>query len=182
MDTDIDRKTSNLQRQKLTGIWKVKIFDNAVQDKTDPQLKDLIIENVEDEYINKLKKEYIGYKTKITKTLLAHIKQEWLKSITHERTKVLATHHAPWYQVTNITNYERTLTKAQGKCVDLGILCNASGKVKIYVEHMYATDVLEEKEFTTWEAKTEADKKMANEIKQFDNIYKERRTFNKIQK
>ena len=66
----------------LTGIWKARIFDNAVQDKTDTQLKDLIIKNVEDEYINKLKKEYIGYKTK-KKSLLAHIKQEWVKSTTH---------------------------------------------------------------------------------------------------
>ena len=49
MDPSIDGQTSNFQRQKLTGIWKVKIFDNVVQNKTDAQLKDFIIENVEDE-------------------------------------------------------------------------------------------------------------------------------------
>ena len=57
MDPDINGQTSNFQRQNLTGIWKVKIFDNAVQEKTYAQLKDLFIKNVKDEYINELKKE-----------------------------------------------------------------------------------------------------------------------------
>ena len=145
MDPDIDGQTSNFQRQKLTSIWNVKIFDNAIKDETNAQLKYLVIENVEDGYINELKKEYIGYKTETTKFLLAHIKQECVKSTTHERTKALATYHASWYQVTNITTYERALAKAQLKCVDLGIVCDASGKVQIYFEQMYATNVFEEK-------------------------------------
>ena len=68
------------------------------------------------------------------KTLLAHIKQEWVKSTIHKRTKALATYHAPRDQVTNIMTYEQSLTKAQEKCVDMGIVCDASGKVQIYVE------------------------------------------------
>ena len=84
MDPFIDRQTSNFQRQNLTSIWKVNNFDIAVQDETDAQLKDLIIKNVEDEYINELNKEYIRYETKTTKTLLTHIKQEWVKSTTHK--------------------------------------------------------------------------------------------------
>ena len=121
------------------------ILNNAVQDKTDAQLKDPIIENVEDEYINELKEEYIGYETETTETLLAHIKQEWVKSTTHKRTKVLATYHSPWDQVTNITTYERALTKEQGKCVDLGTLCNSSGNLQTYVKQMYATAFFKEK-------------------------------------
>ena len=105
-----------------------------------------------------------------------------MKSTTHKRTKALATYHSPWDQVTNITTYEQALTKAQEKCVDLGIVCYASGKVQIYVEHMYATDVFEEKEFTIWEAKTAADKTWANATKHFGDIYKKRRTLNKSQK
>ena len=113
MDPSIDGQTSNFQRQKLNGIWRVKIFDNAIQDETDAQRKDLIIKNVEDKYTNELKKEYIGYETKTTKTLLTHIKQEWVKSTTHKCTEALATYHAPRDQVTNITTYERALTQAQ---------------------------------------------------------------------
>ena len=63
MDSDINGQTLNFQRQKIASIWKVKIFDNAVQDKTNAQIKDLIIKNVEDEYINEVKKEYIWYET-----------------------------------------------------------------------------------------------------------------------
>ena len=121
----------------------MKIFDNAVQDETDAQLKDLIIKNVEDECINELKKEYIRYENETTKTLLTHIKQELVKSTTQERTKLLANYHAPWDQVMNTMTYERSLTKAQGKCVDLGIVCDASGKVHIHVGNMYATNVFE---------------------------------------
>ena len=58
-------------------------FSTTPSENTDAKLKDLIIENVEDEYINDLKKKYIGYKIKTTKTFLAHIKQEWVKSTTH---------------------------------------------------------------------------------------------------
>ena len=47
---------------------------------------------------------------------------------------------------------------------------------------MYATDVFEEKEFTTWEVKTEADKIWANTTNYFGYIYKDRSTFNKSQK
>ena len=77
---------------------------------------------MEDEYINDLKKKYIGYKIKTTKIFLAHIKQEWVKSTTHERMKALATYHTPWDQVTNITTYELALTKVQEKYMDLGIV------------------------------------------------------------
>ena len=79
MDPAIDGQISNFQRQKLTIIWKVRIFDNAVKDETDAHTKDLIIKNVEDDYINNIKKEYTGYKNETTKTLLAHIKQKWVK-------------------------------------------------------------------------------------------------------
>ena len=120
---------------------------------------------MEDEYINELKKEDIRYETETTKTLLAHIKQEWVKSTTHEPTKALGTYHAPWDQVTNITTYERALTKAQEKCVDLGIVCNVLGELQIYVEQMYATNVFEDKEFTTRESKTAAKKTRANATK-----------------
>ena len=66
--------------------------------------------------------------------------------------------------------------------MDLGTVYDASGKVKIYVEHIYATDVFEEKEFTTRAAKTADDKTWANATKYFGDIYKERCTFNKFQK
>ena len=75
LDPTIDRNTTNFQRQKLTHLHDVKIFYQTVQDKTDGQLKDLIIKNVGDEYINKFKKEYIGYDNETTKTMLAHIKK-----------------------------------------------------------------------------------------------------------
>ena len=56
--------------------------------------------------------------------------------------------------------------------MDLGIVCNASGKVQIYVEQIYATDVFEQKEFTIWESKIAADKTWANATKYFGDIYK----------
>ena len=105
-----------------------------------------------------------------------------MKSSTHKRTKALAIYHARWDQVTNIMTYEQALTKPQGKCVDLGIVCDVSEKVQIYIKQMYPTDVFEEKELTTWEAKTAAEKTWANATKHFSDIYKERRTFKKSQK
>ena len=126
---------------------------------------------MENKYITGLKKEYIGYKNETTKTLLSHIKQELVKSTTHERTKALETYHIPWDQVINIMTYKQSLTKAQEKCVDLGIVCDASRKVQIYIEQMCATDVFEQKDFTTWKAKTEANKTWANATKYFGDIY-----------
>ena len=48
-----------------------------------------------------------------------------------------------------------------------------------YVEQMYVTYVFEEKEFTTWEAKAEAEKMWENATTHFGTIYRGCRTFNK---
>ena len=88
-DPNIDRKTSNFERIELSRSQDEKIREFHLQDETDKQLKEKIIEAVEEEYLGKLKKDYVGYSDKTTKSLLNHLKTTWCKITTLEKGKAL---------------------------------------------------------------------------------------------
>ena len=104
-----------------------------------------IIEAVEEEYLGKLKKYYVGYSDKTAKSLLNHLKTTWCNITTLDKVKALGVFCAPWDMTSNITTYERHLDKAQLKCADMGVKAPNSEKVKIYVQHMYSADIFTEK-------------------------------------
>ena len=66
----------------------------------------MIIEAVDAEYIEELKKEYVGYKDETPKTLLNHIKSKWCKITTREKGKALQAFREPLDQICNFTTYE----------------------------------------------------------------------------
>ena len=78
-DPNIDRKTSNSERIKLSRAQYENIREFHLQEETDEQLKEKIIEAVEEEYLGKLKKDYVGYSDKTAKFLLNHLKITWCK-------------------------------------------------------------------------------------------------------
>ena len=63
-DPNIDGKTSNFERIKLSRARDEKIREFHLQEDTDEQLKETIIEDVEEEYLGKLKKDYVRYSDK----------------------------------------------------------------------------------------------------------------------
>ena len=87
--SNIDRKTSKFERIKLSRAQDEKIREFHLQEETDKQLKEKIIEAVEEEYLSELKKDYGGYSEKTTKSLVHHLKIAWCKITTLEKGKAL---------------------------------------------------------------------------------------------
>ena len=63
-EPNIDGRTSNFERIKLSRSQDEKIREFHLQEDTDGQLKETIIEAVEEEYLGKLKKDYVRYSDK----------------------------------------------------------------------------------------------------------------------
>ena len=59
-DPNIDGKTSNFECIKLSRAQDEKIREFHLQEETDEQLKEKSIEAVDEEYLDKLKKDYVG--------------------------------------------------------------------------------------------------------------------------
>ena len=137
----------------------------------------MILESVDAEYIDELKKDYVGYKDETAKSLPKHIKDTWCKITTLKKGKALQKFCDPWDQVSNIATYERMLDKAQMKCDDMGVGATDEEKVQIYVQQMYACDVFTEKEMTDWEAKTDASKTWVAAKAYFGRLYQTRRSY-----
>ena len=158
VDPRINGNTSNYDRLKYTRERDEKIFDYHTQEEVDDALKNLIIAAVDPQYIEELKKDYVGYANDTAKTMLAHIKDTWCKITTREKGVAQRALREPWNLVEDITAYERTLDRNQITCLDLSVPINTSDKVQIYVKNMYMSDMFEERKMTEWEEKAEADK------------------------
>ena len=76
-DPNINWKTSNSKHIKLSRAQDENIREFHLQDETDEQLKEKIIEAVEKEYLGELKKDYMGYSDETAKSLLNHLKKTW---------------------------------------------------------------------------------------------------------
>ena len=59
-DPNINSKTSNFEHIKLSRAQDEKMREFHLQEETDKQLKEKIIEAVEEEYLGKLKEDYVG--------------------------------------------------------------------------------------------------------------------------
>ena len=105
---------------------------------------------MEEEYLGKLKKDYVGYSDETAKSLLNHLNTTWCKITTLEKGKALGVFCAPWDMTSNITTYKRHLEKAQLKCADMVVKASNSEKVKIYVQQMYSANIFTDKEFIQW--------------------------------
>ena len=144
-EPNIDSKTSDFERIKLSRAQDKKIRDFHLQEETDEQLKEKIIEAVDEEYLGELKKDSVGYSEETAKSLLTHLKTTWCNIATLEKGKFLGVFSAPWDMTSNITMNERHLDKAQLKCTDMGVKASDSKKVQIYVQKIYGADIFTEK-------------------------------------
>ena len=115
---------------------------------------------MEEEYLVKLKKYYVGYSDETAKSLLNQLNTTWCKITTLEKGKALGVFRAPWDMTSNIATYERHLDKAQLKCAGMGIKATKYEKVQIYVQQMYCADIFTEKEFIEWKETKERGQNM----------------------
>ena len=177
VDDRINGNSTNFDHLRWTRENDEKIREHNMMNEADDILVQHVVDSVNEQYIDELKKDYVGYSDQTCKTILSHIKSKWCKITTREKTKALAVFRQPWDRVTNITSYERALDKGQEKCVDMGIPAPDAEKVQIYTEQMYLSEIFTEKEMVEWEEKTDATKTWANAKTYFGALYSTRQSY-----
>ena len=174
---DIDARTTKFDMLTLQEEQKLVIMEYQQQVAVDNTLKECLINSVDDQYIEELKKDYIGYADETTKTLLAHIKSTWCKVTTQEKKKAKAQLREPWDQVMHIKTYARRLDKNQTLSREVGVGCGDTEKTQIFVEQMYECDMFTEAEMIEWEEEDEADKTWALAKTFFGDLYIKKRSY-----
>ncbi len=73
-----------------------------------------IINRVKEQYIEELNKDYFGYANNTIKSVLHHLRTNWCKVITRERTDATKAFYQAWVpNMTHIITFGRQLTKQQ---------------------------------------------------------------------
>ena len=74
VDMRINGNSSNFERLKWTRDNDVLIREHNTQADVDDELVEHIVAAVDEQYIDELKKDYVGYADETAKSLLAHVK------------------------------------------------------------------------------------------------------------
>jgi hypothetical protein len=75
-----------------------------------------IIDSVEEQYIKELNEEYFGYANSTIKSVLHHLRTNWCKVMTWERTDTTEAFYQAWVpNMTHIITFGRQLNKQQKK-------------------------------------------------------------------
>ena len=122
-------------------------------------------------YVEEMEDEYMGYKNKTIKDVIQHLRTEWCAVTTLEKDEALKQFAVPWNRgVEHITAYCRRTDKAQKRCQDLGAAADDKTKVHNFVTCMYTTDIFDDEQMMTYEAKPAADRTWALTKKYFIDI------------
>ena len=72
---------------------------------------------VDDQYVEELSEDYIGYKNQTIPTMIAHL-QTWFVITNKEKLNMRALFYAPWSETpnTHITNFSRQIYRRQVEC------------------------------------------------------------------
>lgn len=151
-----------------TEYWKQESVDSVLVER---MVKDII----DPEYIEELENDYAGYSNQTIKNIIAHLKTEWCIVTTLEKKKAADAFKHQWDNTVHITKYARELTKQQKLCTDIGVAASDSTKVQTYVESMYASEMFDDREMTTWEESAVQDWTAATTY--FTTLYKSKRKY-----
>jgi hypothetical protein len=111
-----------------------------------------IIDSVEEQYIEELNKEYFGYANSTIKSVLHHLRTNWCKVMTRERTDTTEAFYQAWVpNMTHIITFGRQLNKQQQKCKSINVIISDEAKTLHFVGQMYKSDYFTEEQMTKYE-------------------------------
>ena len=123
-------------------VWQEYIFQ-TVLDVIDVEA---IVAAVDDQYVEELSEDYIGYKNQTIATMITHL-QTWFLITNKEKLDAKALFYAPWSENpnTHITTLARQLNRRQVECATKQVTITDSDKVDHFVAQMYLCDIFESK-------------------------------------
>mgnify|MGYP006146177255 FL=1 len=118
-----------------------------------------IINSVEEQYIEELNEEYFGYANSTIKSVLHHLRTNWCKVMTRERTDATEAFYQAWVpNMTHIITFGRQLNKQQKKCKTINVIISDEAKTLHFVGQMYKSDYFTEEQMTKYEILSDSNK------------------------
>jgi hypothetical protein len=178
VDPTIDEDTTEFETLTKQAAQAIKIKEWRTADAVESIGVRRIIANVESQYIEEIKEDFIGYNNATIRSMITHLRDEWCIVTTGEKKSGKALFYEPWNQVDHITTYYRRLDEEQKKLKKMSITLNESEKVQQFVEQMYDSDMFDEKEMLEWET---THNKSWNQAKTFfTKLYKQKIQYSKL--
>ncbi len=86
-----------------------------------------IIDSVEEQYIEELNEEYFCNINSTIKSVLHHLRTNWCKVMSRERTDTTEAFYQAWVpNMTHIITFGRQLNKQQKKCKTINVIISAA--------------------------------------------------------
>jgi uncharacterized membrane protein YgcG len=137
-----------------------------------------IIGSVEEQYVEELNKEYFGYANQTIKTIIDHLRTNWCKVMTKERTDATEAFYHAWAPNTmHIITFRCQLTKLQKKCKTINIIISEEAKTLHFVGQMYKTNYFTKGQMTKYETLFDKDKTWALTLQHFTQLYIQQKAY-----
>ena len=171
--------TSNQQeRAQLESAQRKKLTAYYLQEATDVAIVDRIVkEGIDPHYIATLNNKYTAYTNETIKSILHHIKTEWVIITNQDKTDAKEALKEPWDMTSEITMFIEELNERVEYCHLLKMTdINDDSKVDVFIASMYASEMFIDTEMNDWEKAH--DKSWAAAQATFIALYKKKRVFN----
>ena len=137
-----------------------------------------IIDSVEEQYIEELNEEYFGYANSTIKSVLQHLRTNWCKVMTKERTDATEAFYQTWApNMTHIITFGRQLTKQQKRCKTINVIISDEAKTLHFVGQMYKSDYFTEEQMTKYEILSDANKVWDKTLAHFTELFSLRKAY-----
>jgi uncharacterized membrane protein YgcG len=131
-----------------------------------------IINSVKEQYIEELNKEYFGYTNNTIKSVLHHLRTNWCKLMTGERTDATEAFYQAWVpNMTHIITFGQKLTKQQKKCKAINVIISNEAKTLHFVGQMYKSDYFAEEQMTKYEILSDTNKVWDKTLAHFTDLF-----------
>jgi hypothetical protein len=118
-----------------------------------------IIIRVEEQYVEELNEDYIGYANQTIRTLLTHLCTNWCKVVTKERTNATEAFYQAWVpSTTHIITFCHQLNKQQQKCKNINVIISEKAKTLHFVGQMYKSDYYTKEQMTKYKMQADVNK------------------------
>ncbi len=137
-----------------------------------------IIDSVEEQYVEELKKEYFGYANQTIKTIIDHLRTNWCNVMTKEHTNTTEVFYHAWVpNTTHIITFGCQVTKLQKKCKTINVVISEEAKTLHFVGQMYKSDYFTKEQMTKYEMLVDNDKTWALTLQHFTQLYAQQKAY-----
>jgi hypothetical protein len=126
---------------------------------------------VEEQYIEELNKDYVGYTNQTIKMLLTHLRKKWCKVMTKKHTDATEVFYQAWITLTTyIITFGCQLNKQQKKYKNFSVIISDEAKTLHFVGQMYKSGYYIKEQMTKYKMQADINKTWLHTL-QFSTIF-----------